>query len=542
MSDSYTDVFGGSPVQPGDVSYNAIALAADTTLVWPIANQDTANVVARINDVTPSAGSLSITMPDATQVSPGQDALFANLGANTFTLKASDGTEIATVASSAVIYLYLTDNATAAGSWRVTTFASTTTSANAAALAGQGLTAIAGTLNQESDVTTFAADTTAGVGDRGNTLVSTGGAITLSFTAAATLGNGWFVNVRNSGSGALTLDPSGAETIDGASTKTLNAGESCTVICSGTALYTVGYGRTLTSSFTRLVKSVAGNTDVTLTATEAANQIQEYTGALTGNINVIVPTSVAEYWVYNNTSGAFTLTAKTSAGTGIAVTQGTRAILYCDATNVVTAQDTTAGTVTSVATGTGLTGGPITATGTISLANTAVAAGNYGSASAVPVLTVDAQGRITAASTAALGTAAVKDTGTSGNKVPLLDGANTWSADQTVSGALSDSKGDVRDIPQNAQAAPYTLVASDAGKHIYASGNVTVPTAVFSVGDAVTVMNSTTGNISIVQGASTTLRQAGTANTGNRTLAQFGVCTILCFAANSFVISGAGLS
>ena len=69
------------------------------------------------------------------------------------------------------------------------------------------------------------------------------------------------------------------------------------------------------------------------------------------------------------------------------------------------------GTVTNVATGTGLTGGPITTTGTISLANTAVSAGTYGNASTVGTFTVDAQGRLTAAANA---TIAIANTQVSG--------------------------------------------------------------------------------------------------------------------------------
>ncbi len=85
----------------------------------------------------------------------------------------------------------------------------------------------------------------------------------------------------------------------------------------------------------RLSKSVAGGADVALTATEAANQFIELTGALTANINVTVPAAARLFMIYNATSGAYTLTVKTAAGSGIVAPQGLRVMLECDGTNVI---------------------------------------------------------------------------------------------------------------------------------------------------------------------------------------------------------------
>ena len=108
---------------------------------------------------------------------------------------------------------------------------------------------------------------------------------------------------------------------------------------------------------------------------------------------------------------------------------------------------------------------------------------------------------------------------------------------------LSDSLGDVRTIVQNTQSGAYVLVVGDSGKHISIStGGVTVPASVFSAGQAVTIYNNSGSSQTLTQGTSVTLRLAGTATTGNRTLAQYGVATVLCVGSNTFVISGGGLT
>lgn len=122
-------------------------------------------------------------------------------------------------------------------------------------------------------------------------------------------------------------------------------------------------------------------------------------------------------------------------------------------------------------------------------------------------------------------------------------GAVTSSSTVTATTTVSDNLGNVRTIVQNPQSTNYTLLATDAGKHIsISSGNVTVPSAVFTAGQAISGFNNSSGNELVVQGAGVTMYLAGTALTGNRTVSQRGLWTVLCVASNTFAISGAGLS
>ena len=113
----------------------------------------------------------------------------------------------------------------------------------------------------------------------------------------------------------------------------------------------------------------------------------------------------------------------------------------------------------------------------------------------------------------------------------------------TFTGAVTDSKGNVRSIPANSQSGAYVAVAADAGKAIYIStGGVTINDSVFSAGDAVTIINNSGSNQTITQGSGVTLYNAADATTGNRTLAGRGMSTIWFVSASAAYISGAGLS
>ena len=120
---------------------------------------------------------------------------------------------------------------------------------------------------------------------------------------------------------------------------------------------------------------------------------------------------------------------------------------------------------------------------------------------------------------------------------------STTAAGVTVTGTVTDSKGDVRLIPNNHKTASYTLLASDSGKNITTNSGVTIPASVLATGSAVTIINASGSDITLTQGSGLNLYNTADASTGNRTLAARGMATVLFASSQTTAyISGAGLS
>lgn len=335
---SYTNVFGGTVVYPAEVSYRAVALTANTTLSWPTELATDTNVVSQIMDVTPSGAGLSLIMPPASQVSVGETSLIFNVGAVAFTVKDNAGNAIASISPGLAWQVYLTGNTTVAGTWRAVQYAAGTSNATAGSLAGFGVKAIANTLNQSTPVLSFNSDYTLNTSDRAQVRAWTGGAGTFTLTAAGTLGNDWFCYIRNNGTGALTITAPGGESIDGGGSVIYNPGDSSLVICDGSDFFTIGYGQAPQFTFDYIAISLTGQTSPYVLSGAELNRISyNFSGVLTSNMEVVVPDTIQQYWVANTTTGSYTLTVRTMSGSGVAIAQGSRVIMYSDGVDMYAA-------------------------------------------------------------------------------------------------------------------------------------------------------------------------------------------------------------
>lgn len=97
-------------------------------------------------------------------------------------------------------------------------------------------------------------------------------------------------------------------------------------------------------------------------------------------------------------------------------------------------------------------------------------------------------------------------------------------------------------VPQNSQTASYTLAITDQGKHVYiTTGGVTVPpngSVAFPIETIVSIVNASGSTQTITQGSGVTLRLSGTATTGNRTLAAYGIATLLKVNTDEWHVTG----
>jgi hypothetical protein len=377
---SYTDVFGGANIYPSEITYSAVALSADITLSWPEETSASSNLAARIMDVTPAGAGLSIRTPDASKTSPGQTILFNNRGAQNFTVRDNAGTQLVVLAPGELWQVYLASNATVAGTWRALQYGAGSSSVDASSLAGTGLVAVGTLLAQAVPVSTFNSNYTAGAADRAKMYVWTGAGGTLTLPSAPTVGDNWFLYLRNAGSGAVVADPAGGVLIDGSSTKSFQPGDSAIIATDGSAYYTIGFGQDAVFAFDYTSVNVAGTGNYTLAGAELNRIAYAFTGVLTGNRNVIVPATVQQYWAGNDTTGAYTLTIKTLAGTGVILAQGERAILFCDGTNVL--NGSTAGISLPLTVAQGGTGATNASAARINLGGTAVGDALFTAASA----------------------------------------------------------------------------------------------------------------------------------------------------------------
>jgi hypothetical protein len=349
---TYTNPFTGQTVSPSSVSYESLSLTANTELEWPINGNDNTPASSIIDVTATSSGTGTgwlLKLPPATQVSTGQSIIVRNVGSNIFTVTDNGGNTIISVASGIADFIFLTDNTTVNGIWASVVFGAGTSSANASALAGYGLTPIGLTLNQAYNVTNYYSDSALTSASRAQFEVWAGGVGAFTLPSASSVGNNWFTIIRNGGSGVLTLTPTGANTIDGNVNMQLQLTESVVVVSNGsTGFNTYAYGRSNSFAFTQLAQVVTGGT-LTLTSAQGANIIQEYSGALTSNQIVVLPSTVQLYSLQNGTTGAYTLTFKTVAvgASTVTVGQGQTAFVVCDGTNVYSTTSNTSSSFTS---------------------------------------------------------------------------------------------------------------------------------------------------------------------------------------------------
>jgi hypothetical protein len=360
---SYTNVFTGALVAPALAAYNPITLTSLLQLQWPLETAPNSNLATPIIDITAaSTGSFGLILPPATNVGVGTFIIVNNLSSFGQTVYANGGaTSIGTQAAGTVFFYYLQNNTTAAGSWFAFQYGAAISAPSVAAIAGAGLTTVGAQLAQNISVSQLSVNYTAGAGDRDKFFVWTAGTGTITLPASATVGAGWYIQVRNTGTAILTVAlASGSDNINGTTAGTslsMNPGDSAFFVTDGLGdWYTIGLGPSVTGGFNVVTISLTGAGSTYILSGTQLNQVgYTFTGVLSNNVMIVVPSTKQEYWVRNSTTGSFTLSIGTSGQASPPGIGSGSGIYYSDGSNVYLATPASAVTI-PVSIGNGGTG------------------------------------------------------------------------------------------------------------------------------------------------------------------------------------------
>lgn len=277
----------------------------------------------------------TVTLADATLISVGQTIQFNNVGTNDIIINNFLGEFITSIPSTDLsnqYILYLRNNTTQGGTWGITHLGAGTSEANAIDLSGLGTIALNSKINANFPGKTISANYVVQLSDRASILVWTGGTGTITLPNNL---NGFYIAVNNEGSGILTINTPDGATIDGQATIGINPSGSTYLIGVDENWNTLGNG---IETFFRVqtITIPLTNTNINLTNQQSGNLVQQYTGNITSNIIVFYPAVPGQWYVWNNTTGAFTVSAQLAGPTGniIIIPQGEKVILYSDGNSI----------------------------------------------------------------------------------------------------------------------------------------------------------------------------------------------------------------
>jgi hypothetical protein len=329
------------------------------------------------------------------------------------------------------------------------------------------------------------------------------------------------------------------------------------------------FGSATPGTYQGFEQAIGGRADVTMSSTTItlsltnSNAAQDaralylnLSGTPGGAADLVVPALQKSYLVKNGTTGGYAVTIKVTGQTGVSIPNGKTVWVYNNGTDVVTAVDhipsLTLGAALPIASGgTGSTSTTFVdlttnVTGTLPVANGGTGITSFGTGVAT-FLGTPSSANLAAAVTDETGSGLLVFATSPTLVTPVLGTPSSG----TLSGCTVDGTDAVgfRNTPVNSQSADYTAVLADSGKtilHPVADDNArtfTIPansSVAYPVGTVISFVNlQNTVTIAIT---TDTMYLANDGDTGDRTLAEYGMASAMKVASTTWIISGSGLT